>query len=70
MLFSKAIDFVDKLLRYDHQERPTAKEAMVKAQFLSIFIVGLCSVTFKIYWFEHGGGVHMGLQASNVMFWL
>ncbi|CAI9111290.1 OLC1v1011479C2 [Oldenlandia corymbosa var. corymbosa] len=24
----EAIDFVDKLLRYDHQERPTAKEAM------------------------------------------
>lgn len=28
--FMKAIDFVDKLLRYDHQERPTAKEAMVR----------------------------------------
>nr|GLL38998.1 casein kinase II subunit alpha-2-like [Ipomoea trifida] len=26
----EAIDFVDKLLRYDHQERPTAKEAMVE----------------------------------------
>ena len=25
----KAVDFVDKLLRYDHQERLTAKEAMV-----------------------------------------
>nr|GMD98686.1 casein kinase II subunit alpha-2-like [Ipomoea batatas] len=25
----EAIDFVDKLLRYDHQERPTAKEAMI-----------------------------------------
>ncbi|KAK4360629.1 hypothetical protein RND71_019581 [Anisodus tanguticus] len=24
----EAVDFVDKLLRYDHQERPTAKEAM------------------------------------------
>ncbi|KAL5988183.1 Casein kinase II subunit alpha-4, chloroplastic, partial [Asimina triloba] len=24
----EAIDFLDKLLRYDHQERPTAKEAM------------------------------------------
>ncbi|KAE8704865.1 Casein kinase II subunit alpha-1 [Hibiscus syriacus] len=30
----EAIDFVDKLLRYDHQERPTAKEAMVN--FLSL----------------------------------
>lgn len=28
--FVQAIDFVDILLRYDHQERPTAKEAMVK----------------------------------------
>ncbi|KAL4343795.1 hypothetical protein AHAS_Ahas11G0114100 [Arachis hypogaea] len=28
----EAIDFVDKLLRYDHQERPTAKEAMVKPE--------------------------------------
>ena len=28
--FLEAVDFVDKLLRYDHQERPTAKEAMVK----------------------------------------
>lgn len=25
----QAIDFVDKLLRYDHEDRPTAKEAMV-----------------------------------------
>ncbi|KAH7865260.1 hypothetical protein Vadar_004313 [Vaccinium darrowii] len=24
----EAIDFLDKLLQYDHQERPTAKEAM------------------------------------------
>lgn len=25
----QAIDFLDKLLRYDHQDRLTAKEAMV-----------------------------------------
>lgn len=31
--FLKAIDFVDSLLRYDHQERPTAKEAMVRLFF-------------------------------------
>jgi len=37
----KAVDFVDKLLRYDHQERPTAKEAMVTAQSFSIFITAL-----------------------------
>ncbi|XP_075501378.1 casein kinase II subunit alpha-4, chloroplastic isoform X4 [Primulina tabacum] len=31
-----AIDFVDKLLRYDHQERPTAKEAMAHPYFYPI----------------------------------
>lgn len=38
----KAIDFVDKLLRYDHQERPTAKEAMVmsnNSEFLCCILV-------------------------------
>ncbi|KAK8962500.1 hypothetical protein KSP40_PGU000291 [Platanthera guangdongensis] len=29
----EAIDFLDKLLRYDHQERPTAKEAMAHSYF-------------------------------------
>uniref|UniRef100_A0A0D9VZC9 Casein kinase II subunit alpha n=1 Tax=Leersia perrieri TaxID=77586 RepID=A0A0D9VZC9_9ORYZ len=29
----EAIDLVDKLLRYDHQERPTAKEAMAHPYF-------------------------------------
>jgi casein kinase II subunit alpha len=29
----EAIDFLDKLLRYDHQERPTAKEAMAHPYF-------------------------------------
>ncbi|XP_009788910.1 casein kinase II subunit alpha-4, chloroplastic-like isoform X2 [Nicotiana tabacum] len=29
----EAVDFVDKLLRYDHQERPTAKEAMAHPYF-------------------------------------
>ena len=28
LVSSEAIDFIDKLLRYDHQERLTAKEAM------------------------------------------
>jgi len=40
--FLKAIDFLDKLLQYDHQERLTAKEAMVRSQIfwhLNIFIV-------------------------------
>lgn len=29
----QAIDFLDKLLRYDHQDRLTAKEAMVILHF-------------------------------------
>lgn len=29
----EAVDFVDKLLRYDHQERLTAKEAMAHPYF-------------------------------------
>ena len=33
---SKAVDFLDKLLRYDHLERPTAKEAMVSLYYLSL----------------------------------
>ncbi|KAK4774426.1 hypothetical protein SAY86_009361 [Trapa natans] len=33
---SEAVDFVDKLLRYDHQERPTAKEAMAHPYFYPI----------------------------------
>jgi len=28
-----ALDFCDRLLRYDHQERPTAKEAMAHPYF-------------------------------------
>ncbi|KAG5401355.1 hypothetical protein IGI04_015962 [Brassica rapa subsp. trilocularis] len=31
----EAVDFVDKLLKYDHQERPTAKEAMVRNRFFT-----------------------------------
>lgn len=30
---NEAIDFLDKLLRYDHQERLTAKEAQSHAYF-------------------------------------
>ncbi|KAJ0040863.1 hypothetical protein Pint_27914 [Pistacia integerrima] len=33
---SEAVDFLDKLLRYDHQERPTAKEAMAHPYFYPI----------------------------------
>jgi casein kinase II subunit alpha len=33
LLSPEAIDLVDKLLRYDHQERPTAKETMAHPYF-------------------------------------
>ncbi|GKA01734.1 protein kinase superfamily protein [Tanacetum coccineum] len=29
LVVPEAVDFLDKLLRYDHQERPTAKEEML-----------------------------------------
>ncbi|PIA33181.1 hypothetical protein AQUCO_04200145v1 [Aquilegia coerulea] len=32
----EAVDFLDKLLRYDHQERPTAKEAMAHPYFYPV----------------------------------
>ncbi|KAL6993837.1 Casein kinase II subunit alpha-4, chloroplastic [Sarracenia purpurea var. burkii] len=32
----EAMDFLDKLLRYDHQERPTAKEAMAHPYFYPV----------------------------------
>ncbi|KAK8490008.1 hypothetical protein V6N11_065430 [Hibiscus sabdariffa] len=32
----EAIDFLDKLLRYDHQDRPTAKEAMAHPYFSQV----------------------------------
>jgi len=32
----EAVDFLDKLLRYDHQERLTAKEAMVHPYFAPV----------------------------------
>ena len=33
LITNEAIDFLDKLLRYDHQERLTAKEAQGHAYF-------------------------------------
>lgn len=33
LVSAEAVDFLDKLLRYDHQERITAKEAMEHPYF-------------------------------------
>lgn len=39
-LFSQeALDFLDKLLRYDHNDRLTAKEAMDHPYFCKILII-------------------------------
>merc|ERR1711934_755814 len=34
-----ALDFCDKLLRYDHQERPTARDAMAHAYFEDVRVI-------------------------------
>ena len=39
----QAIDFLDKLLRYDHQDRLTAKEAMV---LLDSQLIAMCLFVF------------------------
>ena len=36
LVSSEAIDFLDKLLRYDHQERLTSKEAQDEPYFLPV----------------------------------
>lgn len=41
IFFWEAVDFLDKLLRYDHQERPTAKEAMVSQWSLPVKTLNL-----------------------------
>jgi len=35
----EALDFLDKLLRYDHQERLTAREAMDHPYFCESFVI-------------------------------
>jgi serine/threonine protein kinase len=43
----QAIDFLDKLLRYDHQDRLTAREAMVSLPvlFMTIDIIWKLSIS-------------------------
>lgn len=38
LVSAEALDFLDKLLRYDHQERATAKEAMDHPYFYSVLV--------------------------------
>ncbi|GJR77801.1 zinc finger, CCHC-type containing protein [Tanacetum coccineum] len=48
----EAVDFLDKLLRYDHQERPTAKEAMqgIAGKFSRFLFRTLRAVTTYSAW--------------------
>lgn len=41
----QAIDFLDKLLRYDHQDRLTAREAMVKSSAIFCCYISLSCLT-------------------------
>ena len=39
LISPEALDFLDKLLRYDHQERLTAREAMDHPYFCNYFLL-------------------------------
>lgn len=43
LVSQEALDFLDKLLRYDHNERLTAKEAMDHPYFCMTFLLILSS---------------------------
>ena len=43
----EALDFLDKLLRYDHQERLTAMEAMEHAYFFPVIQVGVTEQNYS-----------------------
>ena len=44
----EAIDFLDKLLRYDHQERLTAREAMDHPYFCAFITIIIIIIIIKI----------------------
>ena len=52
----EALDFLDKLLRYDHQERLTAREAMDHPYFCKLFNIHLF-LKYEIF-----------MQCSSVVF--
>lgn len=45
---NEAVDFLDKLLRYDHQERLTAREAQLHPYFGQSTPVLPCDTLFKL----------------------
>lgn len=66
----QAIDFLDKLLRYDHQDRLTAKEAMVVLwllfyiSYLSLLFV--FPLLFRVAVWE-GDGCSSNLHSTNLI---
>ncbi|KAJ9562501.1 hypothetical protein OSB04_007661 [Centaurea solstitialis] len=64
---AEAIDFLDKLLKYDHQERPTAKEAMVIFLVLIFMLAHLKPQTAKRTRFETGCMSSFDLRCLQVL---
>lgn len=54
LVSEEAIDFVSKLLRYDHQERLTAQEAMAHPYFAPVKAAALTEAAAKAA--SSGGG--------------
>lgn len=50
LVSTEALDFLDKLLRYDHQARLTAREAMDHPYFCKSCISCLCMYCFICFW--------------------
>ena len=48
----EALDFLDKLLRYDHQERLTAMEAMEHAYFFPVVQVQISRILHFLHLME------------------
>ena len=48
----EALDFLDKLLRYDHQERLTAMEAMEHAYFFPVVQVKISRILHFLHLME------------------
>ena len=50
LISAEAIDFLDKLIKYDHQVRLTAREAMEHPYFRKLLLLG-CSVNkYRIHY--------------------
>lgn len=64
----QAIDFLDKLLRYDHQDRLTAKEAMVVLWLLLFYISYVSLFLFFLFCSEWQFGSGFLCHAITVLF--